>query len=499
MVIDLSPEQCRTLLDFIYTGKNVWETVDDAIDMLHLSHMYQIRSLREQCLKFLYDNIDKEYSLRLWDVAKLLDLRDLEEKSSTIISKEFALLSTTEEFLQLNRPEVVVELLGKKDLNAEEETIVKAGLSWIESDFVNREIHSDVICKALKTSSDILSDLLSECDFPQLRKSGIFTEAMSKYGQTQKADWASLNLEECLVVLGGNDEGSNRNVICFGFRQKKWFTLPPMQYDPKMYFSVCTDRCKLYVSGGFGKGTGFCVYDAKENTWRNLPVLLSPRQNHCMAFSNEKIIVLGGTDTINNSNFIKEIDVFDARRNCWSEIRTTINQVVKSSAFCVSEGKVFLFGGICPLGKKAEKLQYFDMREGYSAGEKWCFIPEQIRVQARAVVVNNTVLIISKDGEIFRMKKNRGDYSFEKRGCIEKFPRKGFGVCELDGKILIVGGEKDFSKTKDMVQYKPDENFTFTMEETMPLSMSNFCYAHMFVKRENLTNECRNQLLTRQQ
>lgn len=490
----MSPEQCRTLLDFIYTGKNVWETVDDAIDMLHFSNMYQIRSLREQCLKFLYDNIDKEYCLRLWDVAKLLDLRDLEEKSCTIISKEFALLSTTVEFLQLNRPKFVVELLGKKDLNAEEETIVKAGLSWIESDFVNREDYSDDICKVLKTSSKMLKKLCS--NFPQLSKSSIFKEVMRKYGQERSPDWAYQNLEECLVVLGGNDEGSNRNVICFGFRQKKWFTLPPIQYDPKMYFSVCTDQCKLYVSGGFGKGTGFCVYDAEENTWRNLPNLLSPRQNHCMAFSNEKIIVLGGTDTINNSTFIKEIDVFDTTKNCWSEIRTTLNQVVKSSAFCVFQGKVFLFGGICPLGKKAEKLQYFDMRgKGYSAVEEWCSIPEQIRVQARAVVVNNTVLIISKDGEIFRMKSNRGEYSFEKRGNIEQFPRKGFGVCELDGKILIVGGEKDFSKTKDMVQYKPEENFTFTMEETMPLSMSNFCYAHMFVKRENLTNECRNQLL----
>jgi hypothetical protein len=430
--------------------------------------------------------------LRLWNAAKLLELKDLEEKSSTVISKEFASLSSTEEFELLNRPEFVVELLKKKDLNAMEETIVKAGLKWIESDFENREDYLDDICKAVGASHDTLKAAVS--GFPRLEESRHFEEVLSRYVQEKNPARANQNLEECFVVLGGNDGGSNRSVICFGFRQKKWFSLPPIPYDPKLFFSVCTDRCKLYVSGGCGRVKGFCVYDGKESTWRNLPDLLSPRQNHCMAFHNGKIIILGGTDTTNNTEFVKEIDVFDTTRNCWSEIRTTLNQVVRSSAFCVLEGKIFLFGGICPRNQKANKLQYFDMQRGYSAEDRWCSLPEQIRTQARAVVVNNTVLVISKDGEIFHMKKSREGYSFEKRGSIGKFPRKGFGVCDLDGKILIVGGEKDFSKTNDMMQYKPVENFTFTMEETMPFSMSNFSCAHMFVKRENLRDECGNQL-----
>ncbi|XP_061186569.1 kelch-like protein 24 [Saccostrea echinata] len=499
--IELSPKQCGNLLDFIYTGQEVWDTVDEAIDMLHISQMYQIHSLKEQCLEYLLKNIDKKYCIRMWEVAKLLELKDLEEKSSVIISKEFALVSVTEEFLELNRVDFIVELLEKRDLNAQEETIVKAGLSWIESDFENREVYSRDICQALQTNRTLLKSLVTDENFPQLNESDVFRSAMdtdiiyARSKEDRNRGSVRLDIEECFVILGGNDEGSNRNVICFGFRQKKWLTLPPIPYDPKLYFSVCTHESKIYVSGGFGKGSGFCVYDGENNAWSLLPDLISPRQNHCMASSCGKIVILGGTDAKNNSKFIKEIDVFDTATNRWSETRTTLDQEVRSSASCVLDDKIFLIGGFCPNNRKAEKLQYYDMSAGYSVLYRWCTIPEQIRLQARAVVVNNTLFIISKEGVVFSLKRNRGDYSFDRKGNILQFPRKGFGVCEFDGRILIVGGEKDLSKTKDMIQYKPEENFTFMMEETLPLSMSNFYYGRVSVKREYLTNECENQLM----
>ncbi|XP_062590225.1 kelch-like protein 30 [Saccostrea cucullata] len=500
--IELSPKQCGNLLDFIYTGQDTWDTVDDAIDMLHISQMYQIRSLKNQCLQYLMKNIDKKYCIRMWEVAKLLGLKDLEEKSSVIISKEFAMVSATKDFLLLNQMESVVELLSKRDLNAQEETIVKAGLSWIESDFEHREDYINYICETLQTKSSLLEILVTEENFPQLHNSTVFKNAMDTdviYARSKgdrNRDAVRLDIEECLVILGGSDGGSNRNVTCFGFRQKKWFTLPPIPYDPGCYFSVCTHESKIYVSGGSaGKGSGFCVYDGESNTWTQLPNLISPRQYHCMASSCGKIVILGGTDAKNSSTFMKEIDVFDTATNSWSETRTTLDQEVRSCASCVLEDKIFLIGGICPSNKKAEKLQYYDMRSCYSVLYRWCNIPEQIQVQARAVVVNNSVLIISKDGTVFNLTRNRGDYSFDRKGNISQFPRKGFGVCEMEGRILIVGGEKDFCKTKDMIQYKPNENFTFMMEEKMPLSMSNFYYGRVFVKREYLTNECENQLM----
>lgn len=494
MRMELDPVQCATLLDFMYTGKGVWANVDDAIDMLHLSQQYQIRSLREQSLQFLYQHISSKYCVRMWEVAKLLELKDLEEKTSTIISKEFALVSSTDEFLQLNRLDFVVELLKKNDLNAQEETIAKAGLRWIDEDFEGRKDYCFDILEALQTRSFLLKTLASETNFPNLHNSPEFKDALRRYGERGNVTSPALDLEECVVVMGGNDGGSNRSLICFGFRHKKWFTLPPIPYDPKVYFSICTSRCKLYVSGGFGNGQGFYEYDGERNAWRPLPNLLSPRQNHCMAYSNGKVVLLGGTDTIKTSNFVNEIDVYDTATNIWCEIRTTLQQVVRSSAYCVLDSKVFLFGGLRAGGKKAEKLQYFDIEKRYSALDEWCTIPEAIRSQARAVVVDRTIIVISQKGELFQLKKDRGGYSFENKGSMRYFPRKGFGVCPFDGKILIVGGEMNYAKTKDMLQHKLDDGFTFEMEEKMPFSSSNFCLGHMFVKRAHLSYECKDQV-----
>lgn len=493
MRMELDPVQCATLLDFMYTGKGVWANVDDAIDMLHLSQQYQIRSLREQSLQFLYQHISSKYCVRMWEVAKLLELKDLEEKTSTIISKEFALVSSTDEFLQLNRLDFVVELLKKNDLNAQEETIAKAGLRWIDEDFEGRKDYCFDILEALQTRSFLLKILASETNFPNLHNSPEFKDALRRYGERGNVTSPALDLEECVVVMGGNDGGSNRSLICFGFRHKKWFTLPPIPYDPKVYFSICTSRCKLYVSGGFGNGQGFYEYDGERNAWRPLPNLLSPRQNHCMAYSNGKVVLLGGTDTIKTSNFVNEIDVYDTATNIWCKNGTTLQQVVRSSAYCVLDSKVFLFGGL-RAGGKAEKLQYFDIEKRYSALDEWCTIPEAIRSQARAVVVDRTIIVISQKGELFQLKKDRGGYSFENKGSMRYFPRKGFGVCPFDGKILIVGGEMNYAKTKDMLQHKLDDGFTFEMEEKMPFSSSNFCLGHMFVKRAHLSYECKDQV-----
>lgn len=201
--MELDPVQCATLLDFMYTGKGVWANVDDAIDMLHLSQQYQIRSLREQSLQFLYQHISSKYCVRMWEVAKLLELKDLEEKTSTIISKEFALVSSTDEFLQLNRLDFVVELLKKNDLNAQEETIAKAGLRWIDEDFEGRKDYCFDILEALQTRSFLLKTLASETNFPNLHNSPEFKDALRRYGERGNVTSPGLDLEECVVVMGG--------------------------------------------------------------------------------------------------------------------------------------------------------------------------------------------------------------------------------------------------------------------------------------------------------
>ncbi|XP_065938290.1 kelch-like protein 24 [Magallana gigas] len=490
----LAPVQCETLLDFMYTGKSEWADVDDAIDMLHLSQQYQIRSLREQSLQYLYQHISSEYCVRMWEAAKFLELKELEEKTSTIISKEFALVSSTDEFLEINTLDFVIELLKKNDLNAQEETIAKAGLRWIEKDFEGRKDYCYDILEALQTRRSLLINLASEANFPNLHNSPEFKDALQRYRERGNVTSPGLDLEECVVVMGGNDRGSNQSLICFGFRHKKWFTLPPIPHDPEINFSICTSRCKLYVSGGFGNGQGFYEYDGERNAWRALPNLLSPRQNHCMAYSNGKVVLLGGTDPRNTLNFVNEIDVYDTTTNVWCEIRTTLQQAVRSSAYCVLESKVFLFGGLSERGEKVEKLQYFDIEKRYSVQDKWCTIPEVIRCQARALVVDRTIIVISLKGKLFQLKNDRGNYFFENKESMRYFPRKGFGVSPFDGRILIVGGEVNYAKTKDMLQHKLDDGFTFEMEQKMPFSSSNFCLGHMFVKRAHLSYECKDQV-----
>lgn len=257
----------------------------------------------------------------MWEVVKFLELKELEEKISIIIFKEFVLIFLIDEFYYISRFDFVIELLKKNDLNVYKEIIVKVGLRWIEEDFEGRKDYCYDILEVLQIKCFLLINLVFEVNFLNLYNSLEFKDVLQRYRERGDVMLLGLDLEECVVVMGGNDGGSNQSFICFGFCYKKWFMLFFIFCDFKINFLICISRCKLYVFGGFGNGQGFYEYDGENNVWRVLLNFLFLRQNYCMVYFNGKIVFFGGIDIRNILNFVNEINVYDIIINVWCESR----------------------------------------------------------------------------------------------------------------------------------------------------------------------------------
>ena len=82
MTLDaFEPETVEAFLDFIYLpqGSRSLEETRLTLDLLKMSHMYDVKYLLDKCTENLIKTIEDDNAVQLWSVAELLSIDELKE------------------------------------------------------------------------------------------------------------------------------------------------------------------------------------------------------------------------------------------------------------------------------------------------------------------------------------------------------------------------------------------------------------------------------------
>lgn len=442
----------------------------------------------------------KENCILVWCVARNQDDNaDLAEVARSLILKHFAEIASSEDKLDgVNTVKNLIAILEAQNINV----VDKAGLfcrvsvSWIDADLENRVPYIGDLCKALLQMGIGLNAIRDEAQNVRTRTKEAILHSLDdlSLGPVKEPMHFEVPADDSMIVIGGNEGGSNCGVMCFSFPQKTWYSLPPLPLDPGFNFAICAHQCNLYVSGGSGPGPNIssgqrggkrkCLcYNGENNEWVEYPDLPAERQYHVMYAFQRSVFIFGGKE---GSEYRRDVYKFCHERHEWRVSRTPLCDPVRSAAHTCVDMKVYLFGGFKSDNEKMETIQCFDCRNETSY-RLWYRLPKYALLHTRAVVLDGRILLVCKDGRIVLCSEKE---SVREVSCIPNFERKGFGVCNFEDKILLCGGEVSFCASKDMLLYDVNQPLVIKMQESMPISASNFCFTKSRVLREYLVTEC---------
>lgn len=496
----LDEDSCSDLLKFIYTGDPSVVTMVNADILLHVAHMMQIKSLHTICKQFLSVNADKSNCVHVWQIAQNHgDTADLAEIARSLILKHFAEIANSEAKLdEIGTVDSLISILESDNINVVDRSglFCQVSFSWIVADLENRIQRFPELCEAMVqnrvSAKDIYEEAVKIEEFSSNHEILRFLEDLtSRHNSDMQEDGVfATPADDVLVIIGGSEGGNNCSVMVFSFPQKIWFSLKPLPFDPGYNFAICSNGLDIYVSGGSGpgpyKGTGgktvFLKFDGQENEWIQLPHLPMERQYHAM-YAFENVYVFGGKDDQRCSNIVLR---FNTPTNTWICSKTKLYEPVRSPAHTCVGKRVYLFGGFLSDNTLSNTIQCFncESEQSYRVSYK---LPDFARLNSKAVNYKEQMIVICKDGTVLKCSEKDSTRPISK---ITKFDRKGFGACCFENKILICGGEVSFSTRKDMMLYDLKSEIVIPMQETLPISVSHFCFTKAIVMRDHLTTEC---------
>lgn len=495
--LDVSTEVdiCEKFLLFIYTGDSAIDE-SSAVHLLNVAKEYQVPSLQCACLKFLSTTLNKSNCLAVWQTASVHEHDELASLALSLVKKHFPEpdVCYSEDFLMLNNIQYITDLLNGQNINCPDKTVLcKAVMLWINADFDNRACYIKTIMEALSILPVDVEDIeavVSDEQFGGIREHSLYQEAVQSLKTQRRSQFSLVKSDvfsdESVVVIGGCDLGSNRNVQCFSFPQKKWFALAAMPIDIGFDFAMCSGGMHIYVSGGSSYKDVFLRYDGERNIWQNMPPMPTRRQRHCMAIVRNTLYVFGGIDTPQTSPY-RNIDMFDLDAFRWKTVGNHNLSIPVRSASCAVLGQtIYIVGGLDSKSKQVNRVQYFHTKNGYS-GEEYQVLPDEPNIQYKPVVVADTLYIVSKNGDVLTYNPG-ANHRPKADGKISSFPRSDYGVCEFEGNILVLGGMANFQTKADMIQFNIEKNLTISMQESMPSPKRRFGLCKTTIMRRHLSN-----------
>lgn len=485
---DMDQEIFENVVQYIYTGKNVICELN-VEKVFQASSLMQIPCLQERCEEFLLAQASYENCIGIWKIAKAHNRMKLANKVWTTILENFPVISTTEDFPNLDLDELI-SIMKSDDLNApSEEFVSDVAMQWVNH---NPEIRRENLYAILESlhlplvSSDYIFHLMDNNPYMKTDPRCMLSllEVLKYHScSSRRQDFTSLQAthrrngskDDVLVVIGGLLSTTPRyqttkEVLCFSFQQHRWYYLPSLPYDPGYEFAACTHGDSVFISGGWLKLQGMAEYKTNKNQWDVCAPLCNGRCGHVMVSVHHSIFVIGGRD--GRAPAITSIEEFNLQTEKWSNAGDLVLGVRSTSASVIGE-KIFVFGGITESDKDSNSVQCFDsrMRTCTVVGD----LPFTCRL-TRTVSLDTRVYVLAPDGRVLefkdptylnnvmqcssprgRLDSSNSDSSVSdieqnsievpiktlgKLHCrLPNFSQHHFEVIQYRGKILLVGGK----------------------------------------------------------
>ncbi|KAM4702224.1 kelch repeat and BTB domain-containing protein 3 [Discoglossus pictus] len=498
-ISNLSPNAVKAFLDYAYTGKA--QITDENVDTLfQMSSFLQVPLLSKACSDFLIKTIDINNCLQLLSISESYGSTRLFDCALEFALQNFSMLTQSADFLELNVG-VLEKCLQDDDLNVpEEESVLRAVLSWTEHSLDTREKFFPRLLNKVRlhqlSQSTLQHFLHSE---QQLLKS---TNCLPSINTAIKCvenagglypDARLSTTEKYIFVHKTAEDGETQYTFCYNIKIDKWLELPYIQFIDLPGSSLSSYGEKIFITGGCKGNCCRAVrlhiaepyHDATDQTWcycpasnnsSLVPPMKKPRTMHTTVMALNQLFVIGGkTKGAHDVKSLLDVESYHPISKEWKSVSQLPRGIYyPESSACKSV--------IYVLGSEVEITDAFnpslDCFFKYNAEtDQWCELVAEFgqffhATLIKAVPVNNTLYIC--DLSTYKV------YSFCPETCVWKgegsFECAGFnaGAVGIEDKIYILGGDYAPDEITDEVQVYHSNRSEWEEVSPMPRALTEF-------------------------
>ncbi|XP_035698218.1 kelch-like protein 24 [Branchiostoma floridae] len=471
---EVSAGAMQLLVDYAYTSK-ITITEDNVVKLLAGANFLQIEPVYRACMSFTCNNLSAKNCLKLLHLGGVLSCPDLEKEAKLYAMKEFASVSKTPEFLYLTKDQLIA-LISSDDLNASEDTVYTAVMTWINHDTRKRKKEMRELMEHVRFPFMDRMYFLENVESNEvMRKScpGIVTETL-KYqlfpGEVQSPRTRPRHvsgLREAVVIIGGVEktektgEGSyitSSSAIAMTCSAEpstsSWVPLTQVHQDFLMASATAVlDRRDIILS---------CVKDVfliqpELKSCSRLAGLRLARDCHRLAVLQGKVYAIGGRNPA--SPALTSVEVYDRSKNKWTP-GVPLPQPRNEHATAVLDGSIYVMGGFDADHKLTSTVYRFS--PGDSQWQSLKDMPEA--AGHTASVLNGSIYVAGASSTVhcFRPNEDGGHWSVAARGV-----RLCCGMTAYMGKLYIYGGQDNNSNGSSAVFCLDPETGSFNSAGTM--------------------------------
>jgi len=483
---DLEPEILTILIEYCYSSK-ITITQDNVKNLYLTSMMLKFKDVNKACSQFLMNQIKLENSFEIKTFAKTHDDIGLVSKCDSYILEHFGEIMKQEEFLKINKEDLLVLMARKKIVLENEEQVFNGILSWIDHDRSLRsgffkDLMEEVRINSL--SSEYLvtkiekEPLIKNCDFLKDKISKILFDRLLKKDSSPGLESVSkatqfLNNMLLLVIGGHRDRTCLQTVEAYSFRTNSWSSLCEMP-DCKSYCGAAVVGSKVYVVGGEARNTvstsSVFMYDPSVDSWSSsIPSMQNKRNGMGVAVLNDRIYAIGGCSwpeegTGGNLNTAEVLDL--TVRPQWRNI-ASMNTRRRGVGVAVLNGRIFAVGGWGDGIEILSSVESYDPERNVWSPVADLSVP---RFGAGVGVLDGVLYCVGgkewKDGSTNTVEKYCEDTNTWSQVVEMNHSRAWPGVITHEGRLFVVGGCSGDSYLSSMEMYDPVTN-TWTLVADM--------------------------------
>jgi len=478
----VTAETFGSILQYIYCSDENIINENNVQDLLSASSMLLIQHIQQECETFIVGKLSPENVINTWMFASFIACKNLEQSSKSFFLKTFEEAVQTDDFLELQTDQLS-DIIKDQDLNvSREEKVADAVLRW----FTTKEERSlEQLYEVLQHVRFPLIPayyIFSLCKkFPILTQPGNHVQFIDeakrfhscginqsgstslRFVQRTTSPWT-----DAMIYLCCNDDVSlSTHAYCF--QEKKWKTLHEQFRGQGTMFASCIYRNEIYLSGGDTDSYGKILkFQFSENTWLTCSSLGDMCTRHAMVASSGSIFLVGGSHK--QLSFSSNIIEYNLSTNEFNIVGNLLLPVRSMDAVAVDQN-IIVFGG-----KKGEYDDGSNDIQCFDLSSRQCYrIQSDLSVffkRSGAVVVSESVLLISRDGQLLEWTEGGKMRTIMKLNASEfkKSPCKS--MCYFDGKLYIVLSKINKTKLPVVVDVKSSK---LVYETNISITQNAFC------------------------
>ncbi|KAL9891070.1 kelch-like protein 26 isoform 1-T3 [Glossina fuscipes fuscipes] len=442
---DVDVVAVKALVDYVYSGI-ITLTEANVEAVLSASDLFQIVWVKEECIKFLKNNLNRNNCFRVRKIAGMHSCGHLQDVSHKYILDHFDDLIAEEDLLLLSFEEIKELIKDVQHVVKPEDSAYKAAINWVKHDLERREVHLAEFISQIRlplVSTEFLIDhIVVESLIRQDNKCSQFLiEALniqltSVTGRNERYQTESKHRNESFHVflVGGTTDYDRGQKECkvYDISKKKLFSISSMNGGRFSNSAVSLNGVVYSVGGRDGineLSTAEC-YDPVDKQWKDIAPMNNSRIDFGICTYDGLVYVVGGNEN-------SKVESYDPATNKWRLCQNIPEPHVDTyyDRATVAENSIYI---LTLATNGSEVLHRFDPRDGM-----WYKLNEMPATPVRYEFMSyDRVLFAIGDSECKRL-----DIRVNKWEPMSHMlsNRNGFSAVIAGKYIYVLGGRKEYS------------------------------------------------------